>query len=123
MSVLHKNHELKFRCLKNVSIPEQVETKTEPSSSTNNHSLLWVWEFSKKAVLICFLFYMVVQVYSMFVMVKYFDFTHLGVLIEQTSQIVQNCIFAYLIKAGVENVLKIHRSYNNDSQSEDGPVG
>lgn len=72
-----------------------------------SHSLLWVWEFSKKAVLICFIFYIIVQVYSMIVMVYSCDFTHLGTLIEKTGEIVENCVFAYLIKAGIENVGKI----------------
>ena len=85
----------------------------------NSHSLFWVWEFSKKAVLICFIFYVIVQLYSMVVMVKYYDFTNLGILIEQTGQIVQNCVFGYLIKAGIENVGKIVKS-NSD---EDEPVG
>ena len=76
----------------------------------DSHSLFWVWEFSKKAVLICFIFYVIVQVYSMVVMVKYCDFTHLGELIDKTGEIVQNCVFGYLVKAGVENVGKIFTS-------------
>lgn len=86
---------------------------------SESHSLLWVWEFSKKAVLICFLFYVIVQVYAMTVMLVYSDFTYLGDLINQTGEIVQNCVFAYLIKAGFENVGKIFFSRNkNDSDSE-----
>lgn len=73
----------------------------------NSHSLLWVWEFSKKAVLICFLFYIAVQVYAMTVMLVYNDFSYLGDLINQTGEIVQNCVFAYLVKAGFENIGKI----------------
>ena len=68
----------------------------------DSHSLLWVWEFSKKAVLICFVFYVIVQLYAMYVMFKSYDFTYLGELINQTGQILQNCVFAYLIK-GVRN--------------------
>lgn len=86
----------------------------------HSHSLMWVWEFSKKVVLICFLFYIAVQVYSMVVMVKYCDFTHLGELISQTGQIVRDCIFGYLVKAGVENVGKIIFSDNTD---DDEAVG
>lgn len=85
----------------------------------NSHSLFWVWEFSKKAVLICFVFYIIVQVYSMVVMVKYYDFTNLGILIEQTGQIVQNCVFGYLIKSGIENIGKIVKTNPDD----DEPVG
>lgn len=43
----------------------------------------------------------------MIVMIVYQDFTHLGELINQTGEIVQNCVFGYLLKAGIENVGKI----------------
>ena len=85
-----------------------IDLKTELQK--DSHSLFWVWEFSKKAVLICFIFYVIVQVYSMVAMVKYCDFTHLGELIDKTGEIVQNCVFGYLVKAGVENVGKIFTS-------------
>lgn len=85
------------------------------------HSLLWVWEFSKKAVLICFIFWMIVQIYAMVVMAIFLDFTHLGELLNQTGQIVQNCVFGYLIKAGLENVTKIFS--NRNQSNEDEPVG
>lgn len=94
----------------------------------NSHSLLWVWEFSKKAVLICFIFYVIVQIYAMVVMVRFSDFTHLGELISQTAQLTERCVFAYLIKAGLENIGKIWfqnkqggDTRNNDNA--DGPVG
>lgn len=96
----------------------------------NSHSLFWVWEFSKKAVLICFMFYIIVQVYAMVVMIKYYDFTHLGDLIIQTGELVRDCVFGYLIKAGVENIGKIFcsskTSSNDDFPEEnntDEPVG
>jgi hypothetical protein len=74
---------------------------------------------SQKAVLICFIFYVIVQVYSMIVMVKYCDFTHLGELIDKTGEIVQNCVFGYLVKAGVENVGKIFTSRaSNETHDE-----
>ena len=89
-----------------------IDLKTELQK--DSHSLFWVWEFSKKAVLICFIFYVIVQVYSMVVMVKYCDFTHLGELIDKTGEIVQNCVFGYLVKAGVENVGKIFTSRDSN---------
>lgn len=106
---------------------KKLELKAEVQQNSN--SLLWVWEFSKKAVLICFLFYIIVQVYAMIVMVKYWDFTYLGSLIDRTGEITQNCVFAYLIKAGLENIGKIwfsNRKKPNEDQAADGgsgPVG
>lgn len=83
----------------------------------NSSSLLWVWEFSKKAVLICFVFYMIVQIYSMVVMFVTRDFTNLGELINKTGEIVENCVFGYLIKAGIENFGKIFFSKSNDDET------
>lgn len=104
------------------------ELKAELQNAS--HSLFWVWEFSKKAVLICFLFYIVVQVYAMTVMVVYLDFTYLGELVSQTGSILRDCVFAYLIKAGLENIGKIWFSRWSNSHPEDtsddsgeGPVG
>lgn len=73
----------------------------------NSHSLLWVWEFSKKAVLVCFTFYIVIQIYAMLVMVVTGDFSYLGNLIDSATEIVRDCVFAYLIKSGIENIPKI----------------
>lgn len=94
-------------CLKYRLNQKKKITELKAEIQTNSHSLLWVWEFSKKAVLICFMFYIVVLIYSMVVMVKFNDFSYLGELINRTSDITQNCVFAYLIKAGLENVGKI----------------
>lgn len=100
------------------------ETTLKTELHENSHSLFWVWEFSKRAVLICFLFYIIVQIYAMVVMVKYYDFSHLGELINQTGEIVQNCVFAYLIKAGVENIGKIFWSKKKAEETEEEePVG
>lgn len=84
----------------------------------NSHSLLWIWEFSKKVVLICFLLYIVVQLYAMIVMVKHCDFTYLGDLITQAGSIVENGIFGYLIKSGIENIIKIICSNSTDNADE-----
>ena len=86
-----------------------------------SHSLLWVWEFSKKAVLICFMFYVIVQVYAMVVMVRFYDFTYLGELISETGDILQNCVFAYLIKAGLENIGKIWFSRGKGDTHDEPP--
>lgn len=85
----------------------------------NSNSLLWVWEFSKKAVLICFIFYIIVQIYAMVVMIKYCDFSYMGELIDQTGQILQNCVFAYLMKAGLENIGKIWFNKNKDTDEDE----
>lgn len=110
---------------------KQEEQRLRSEVQKNSHSLLWVWEFSKKAVMICFFFYMIVQLYSMSVMVIFQDFTYLGELITTTGNLVESCVFMYLVKAGLENGVKIWQQHkadqseteNTDDTESDGPVG
>lgn len=92
----------------------------------NSHSLLWIWEFSKKAVLICLVFYVIVQIYAMVVMIRSGDFSYLGDLITKTGEILENCVFAYFVKSGIENFGKIVFTGPNSDQKDDDfdePVG
>lgn len=73
----------------------------------SNDTLVRVWEFSKKLVLICSALYVFSFFYSCVVMWKFFDFTYLGTFIEQASDILRTCVFGYFVKAGIENVFKI----------------
>ena len=86
------------------------KTEQMDARKKNSDSLVWVWEFSKKQVLICSALYVFSFFYSCVVMWKFFDFTYLGTFIEQASDILKTCVFGYFIKAGVENVIKISGS-------------
>ena len=66
----------KLRRLKERTTYRQKILKLKAEAQQSSSSLLWVWEFSKKAVLICFLFYIVTQVYAMVVMVRFMDFSY-----------------------------------------------
>ena len=65
----------------------------------------------------------------MVVMVMYQDFAYLSDLINKTGELVENCVFMYLVKAGVENIGKIYRSHQSKEPEditdtdEDEPVG
>lgn len=83
----------------------KLELKAKKKETQN--ALSWVWEFSKKLVLICSVLYIVMFVYACIVMWRFFDFTYLGTFIEQSSDILRTCVFGYFIKAGLENVFKI----------------
>lgn len=107
--------------LKNRLFWNEQELTLKNNMRKNSHSILWVWEFSKKAVLICFTIYIVIQLYAMISMIVYNDFTHLGELISLSGEIVRDCVFAYFIKAGVENVFKIRQS--SDECGSDEHVG
>lgn len=118
----------KLKLLKSRMQHKEKELELRSAVQKNSNSLFWVWEFSKKAVLICFIFYVIVQLYAMFVMIRFYDFTHLGELITQTGEITRDCVFVYLIKAGLENIGKIwfqHKKGDNahNDDNADGPVG
>lgn len=95
-----------------------LELKAKKKETQN--ALSWVWEFSKKLVLICSTLYVVMFVYACVAMWRFFDFTYLGTFIEQSSDILRTCVFGYFIKAGLENVIKIASSkfYNKTEQTE-----
>lgn len=83
----------------------------------SSHSLLWVWEFSKKLVLICVTFHIITQIYAMLVMVIFCDFSCLGEFLTQNGLIVRECVFGYLVKSGVENLVKLwprHKEPNEE---------
>ena len=102
---------------------QQKKLELRAAAQQSSSSLLWVWEFSKKAVLICFLFYIVTQIYAMVVMVQFMDFSYLGSLIDSTKELTRDCVFAYLIKAGLENIGKIWFSHKMPPDSESTGLG
>lgn len=95
----------------------KIELKAQKKKNSN--SMVWVWEFSKKLVLICSALYIFSFFYSCVVMWKFFDFTYLGTFIEQASDILKTCVFGYFVKAGVENVFKIAGSKLNKRTEQD----
>ena len=80
----------------------------------------WLWEFSKRLVIICSTLYVFGFFYACIIMWFYRDFTYLGTFIEQSSDILKTCVFGYFIKAGVENLFKIGKSKPNDSEDVAG---
>lgn len=113
----------KLKRLKERMTYQQKKLELRAAAQQSSSSLLWVWEFSKKAVLICFLFYIVTQIYAMVVMVQFMDFSYLGSLIDSTKELTRDCVFAYLIKAGLENIGKIWFSHKMPPDSESTGLG
>lgn len=111
----------RLKCLKERMAYRQKKLELRAAAQQGSGSLLWVWEFSKKAVLICFAFYVVTQIYAMVVMVRFMDFSCLGMLIDSTKELTRDCVFAYLIKAGLENVGKIW--FSRETPPDDGASG
>ena len=74
----------------------------------------WLWEFTKKLVVMCVFIYAIVQVYSMCTMVVSGDYSALPILIEQSTYVMVTCVFGYCVKAGAENVIKIYQKNKED---------
>lgn len=73
------------------------------------HKQKWLWEFSKRLVVMCVVLYAIVQLYSMVVMVVSGDFSALTILVEQITDVLKTCVFGYFVKAGAENVIREYR--------------
>lgn len=67
----------------------------------------WLWEFTKRLVTAFTVLYFVGIGFAMVVMWQQQDLSGIEALIENLTEVMRDCIFGYLIKAGIENVFKI----------------
>ena len=83
------------------------------------NKLKWLWEFSKRLVVMCVVLYAIVQLYSMVVMVVSRDFSALTILIEQITDVLKTCVFGYFVKAGAENVIREYRRKREETHNDE----
>ena len=104
---------------------EEKKARLKAKMHKVSHSLLWIWEFSKKAVMVCFGLCIITWIFAMAVMVIFQDFSYLNELIIGAKEILRDCVFAYFIKAGIENVVKIVCSTpkRSNSNTDNEPKG
>ena len=69
----------------------------------------WLWEFSKRIVVAVAVLYMAVMVYACVLIWMNPDATAADTLISNASEIFKVTVVSYAIKAGFENVIKIHK--------------
>ena len=74
----------------------------------------WLWEFSKRLVVMCVVLYAIVQLYSMVVMAVSGDYSALPILNEQITDVLKSCVYGYFVKAGAENVIREYRRKKED---------
>lgn len=86
--------------------------------------LKWAWEFSKRLVIACTLIYIAEQIYACVAMWSFGDISYLGTMMEQSSDILRTCVFGYLVKAGIENAIKIKggKKFQPDESPDDEEV-
>lgn len=78
----------------------------------------WLWEFSKKVMVVCFLIYIVYFVFTCIIMWRLKNVDALSTFIEQTTSMLKFAVVGYLGKSGVENIFKI-RGSSNDGEISD----
>lgn len=67
----------------------------------------WLWEFSKRVVVITALLYFISSIYALIVCAIWRDTATIGAFISEANETFRVVIGGYIIKAGVENALKI----------------
>lgn len=69
----------------------------------------WLWEFSKRIVVLVSIVFFIVLIYSMIFMFFNPDSTALQGLLDNISHIFEITVISYAVKAGFENVTKIKK--------------
>ena len=72
-----------------------------------NSILHWLWEFSKKVVIVLSIYYFVQSIFINIMLNIIPDSSVLSTLIVETNETFRVVIGGYLVKAGVENAVKI----------------
>lgn len=79
----------------------------------------WLWEFSKKVVVMCVLLHAAVFLYSAVVMWRNCDIAALPTIISESSEMMRTCVFGYFVKAGIENWQKIRNGKHKGKTEEE----
>jgi hypothetical protein len=67
----------------------------------------WLWEFSKRVVVVTALLYFVSCIYALIVCTTWQDTATIGTMVSEANETFRVVVGGYMIKAGVENALKI----------------
>ena len=92
-------------------IRQKAKAEQKKAKEQNGTPLYWIWEFSKKVVLITAALYFVSFVYAMLMCYKamavVMDTTALSTLVTEANETFRVVVGGYMVKAGVENAAKI----------------
>ena len=87
----------------------------DPRKNTNKQTRIkrskkqWLWEFSKKIVVLVAIAFFIVLIYTLIFLIINPDSTGIQFLLDNMSDIFKVTVVSYAIKAGFENVVKIHK--------------
>lgn len=89
-----------------------------PQKTYQKSKKQWLWEFSKKIVVLVAIAFFIVLGYTLVFLTINPDSTAIQFLLDNMSDIFKVTVVSYAIKAGFENVVKIHKDdkeeYNID---------
>ena len=78
----------------------------------------WLWEFSKKIVVLVAVVYAAALLHDRIFLWFFPDSTSLPMLSEQVSEVFRATVICYAVKAGFENVTKIRKHYMEEEADE-----
>lgn len=81
----------------------------------------WLWEFSKRVVVITAALYFISCTYALIVCALWQDTATIGTLISEVNETFRVVVGGYMIKAGVENALKIGKGKKQDEPEPTEP--
>ncbi len=70
----------------------------------------WLWEFSKKIMVICFIVYLVTMLFVLVAMWHLKDISAISNLLDDVTNMLEFAVIGYFGKSGMENVFKIFKS-------------
>lgn len=78
----------------------------------------WLWEFSKKIVVMVAVMYLAAIIHDRVFLWFYPESSSLPILSEQMSDVFKATVISYAVKAGFENVTKIRKHYMEEITDE-----
>ncbi len=76
----------------------------------NKTAKAWLWEFSKRVVAVLLALYIIHSLSAYAVMIYSGDFSALSTVLTESNETFRVCIGGYLLKATIENRIKLSRS-------------
>lgn len=79
----------------------------------------WLWEFSKKIVVLVAIAFFIVLLYTLVYLVFNPDGTGIQFLLDNMSDIFKITVVSYAVKAGFENIIKIRKYEQEEDRYEE----
>lgn len=79
----------------------------------------WLWEFSKKLLVVCLLIYIIFFIFTCAIMWHFKNADALPTFIECTTNMLKFAVIGYLGKAGVENIFKIAGTHSGNNETNE----